>query len=140
MFDLGCWVSKGPRKLAVAGALISGMGVALDAMPGAIFNGADFWRASPNLFLMKVGAVCILLAGMTALAQSWKSIPKTTVARLSRESLIVYIGHPRDRLRICMESRPAPLYRSKLGCSGNTRLDQHFALRDDCHGIFMARF
>jgi uncharacterized membrane protein len=86
------WIQS-PRRLAVAGAVFAGMGVALDAMPVTIFNGADFWRTSPNLFLMKIGAVCVLLAGITALAQMWKSMPKTAVARLSRESLIVYLGH-----------------------------------------------
>ena len=56
------------------------------------YGAIDFWTVSPNLFLVKTGAVLIGLAAVIWVTRARTRLPGVLTA-LSRESLLVYVAH-----------------------------------------------
>jgi hypothetical protein len=67
-------------------------GTAFRLSPLAPYGPTEFWTVSPNLFLVKAGAVLILLAGAVAATRRLEKLPHL-FAVLSRESLMIYFAH-----------------------------------------------
>lgn len=77
--------------LRLGGAMILA-GVLLHQLPWAPFGDVYFWTISPNLFLVKAGSVLVAVAGAIRLTRQLTRLPRVLTA-LSRESLLVYLGH-----------------------------------------------
>jgi uncharacterized membrane protein len=75
-----------------AGIALVGAGVWLHRLPWSPYGDVDFWTVSPNLFLVKCGAVLIGLAAAIRLTTGRTRLPGVVTA-LSRESLLVYVAH-----------------------------------------------
>lgn len=67
-------------------------GVLMDAVAWTPYGPVDFWTVSPNLFLVKTGAVLIGLAVVIRVTGTRVRLPGVVTA-LSRESLLVYVAH-----------------------------------------------
>jgi hypothetical protein len=98
---LGLWyeesdtVRQGVKSgwgVLAAGTALLGSGLLLQRLPWSPFGHADFWTVSPNLFLVKSGAVLVALAAVARLAARRTRLPGVVTA-LSRESLLVYVAH-----------------------------------------------
>ncbi len=75
-----------------AGLAMIALGVLLHLVPLAPYGALDFWKVSPNLFLVKAGSVLVILAGAVRATHGRRSMP-AIVSILSRESLTVYFVH-----------------------------------------------
>jgi uncharacterized membrane protein len=80
------------RVFLVAGAGMIVTGVAAYLSPFAPYGAIDFWKSSPNLFLVKAGSVLVLLAGAVRVTRAARALPYG-ITVLSRESLVVYFIH-----------------------------------------------
>jgi uncharacterized membrane protein len=78
--------------VALIGIAAMGAGFCLNQAPFTLYANADYWKTSPNLFLMRMGYVCIILAGLTYLTQRI-SLPRRAVQSVAQESLTIYIIH-----------------------------------------------
>jgi uncharacterized membrane protein len=84
--------AEGTRTFWRLGLGMLGAGAILHQLPWAPFGDIPFWTISPNLFLVKAGSVLLGLAAATRLTRFWTRLPRVLTA-LSRESLLVYLGH-----------------------------------------------
>jgi len=80
------------RVLAVSGVAMVLAGIALQKIPISLYGTIDFWKTSPNLFLVRVGGVCMLLATI-GVGLRWIAAPRFLSKTLARESLIAYLVH-----------------------------------------------
>jgi peptidoglycan/LPS O-acetylase OafA/YrhL len=78
-----------PTKL---GLLLILAGLCFEYLPAAVYSNLDFWRTSPNLFFIRTGCACLLLAMPTRATEQLR-FPQEVLHALSRESLIIYIVH-----------------------------------------------
>jgi uncharacterized membrane protein len=78
--------------VAVIGVLAIIAGFSLNKIPITIYANADYWKTSPNLFLMRMGDVCIILAALTYLTRKI-SLPRQSIQSIAQESLTIYIIH-----------------------------------------------
>jgi uncharacterized membrane protein len=94
------WQSK-PRAhafwpLAGTGLALASLGTYFHSIwykaPLHVYATAEFWRISPNLFLIRVGCVFGLLAVLAALLCAIK-IPQRATRSLAQESLSIYFIH-----------------------------------------------
>jgi uncharacterized membrane protein len=84
--------TRGGRGFALIGATMMTTGVVCRLLPIAPYGPTEFWTVSPNLFLVKAGAVLILLAGAVVFTDYLGKLPRM-FSVLSRESLTVYFVH-----------------------------------------------
>lgn len=77
--------------MGVAAALIL-LGEFLRVVPITVYQNIDYWKTSPNLYLIRVGDVCLILAILHWLTQK-VTVPAGTVRSLAEESLTVYFLH-----------------------------------------------
>ncbi|HEX6880693.1 MAG TPA: heparan-alpha-glucosaminide N-acetyltransferase domain-containing protein [Terriglobales bacterium] len=82
-----------PQRSFLLGVVLITLASAFQRAPWTIYHGLDFWRTSPNLFLMKLGSVCILLGGIGLIAKWWLAIPVSLVRTIAQKSLVIYIVH-----------------------------------------------
>lgn len=80
------------RRFVLGGALMIATGILCHLSPLAPYGPIDFWKTSPNLFLVKAGSVLVLLAGAVLLTRHLTALPRL-VTVLSRESLVIYFVH-----------------------------------------------
>ncbi len=80
------------RAVVVAGTGLVAAGVLMHAIAWTPYGAIDFWTVSPNLFLVKAGAVLIGLSLMVRITAARTRLPGVVTA-LSRESLLVYVVH-----------------------------------------------
>jgi uncharacterized membrane protein len=81
------------RLVTIVGIVAILAGNVLQRMPWTLYGPIDYWKTSPNLFLVRFGALCFLLATITFAVRRF-SIPTVPMAqRLASESLIAYIAH-----------------------------------------------
>jgi uncharacterized membrane protein len=78
-------LGAGGLALALAGAVFQ-------RLPLTVYGNADYWHTSPNLFLTRIGCVCLLLSGFAFLAKH-VSLPETAIRSLAQESLLIYFIH-----------------------------------------------
>ena len=80
------------RAFLVAGTGLVAAGVLMHAIAWTPYGAIDFWTVSPNLFLVKAGAVLIGVSLMVRITAARTRLPGVVTA-LSRESLLVYVVH-----------------------------------------------
>lgn len=85
---------EGPLFLRVTTAALVGVGAAmiLDRLGETLYPPHDFWKASPILFLLRMGVTLSVLA----LASSWGRFPPVVAkaaGTLGHASLLVYVVH-----------------------------------------------
>jgi uncharacterized membrane protein len=84
--------AEAARVFLYAGVSMIVAGVAFYLLPLRPYGPIDFWKISPNLFLVKAGSVLGLLAAAVGLTLHLNSLPYA-VTVLARESLTVYFVH-----------------------------------------------
>jgi hypothetical protein len=67
-------------------------GLCLNKMPVTLYGAEDFWKTSPNLFFVRTGFVCLLLAIIGALVDRIP-VPAQFTRSVAQESLTVYLVH-----------------------------------------------
>ena len=90
--DAGIRNAAGAKALLALGVSMVAAGTLLHQLPWAPWGDVYFWTVSPNLFLVKAGAVVAGVAGAMRLTRRLTRLPRVLTA-LSRESLLVYLGH-----------------------------------------------
>src|SRR5512146_161290 len=81
------------RVTLIAALIAIVAGNVLQQIPWSLYGPIDYWKTSPNLFLIRWGALCLIMAGITAVLR-WFPIPSLPLTqRLASESLIAYIVH-----------------------------------------------
>jgi len=81
------------RVTLIIAAIAILAGNVLQRMPWNLYGSIDYWKTSPNLFLIRWGAICLIMTGITAVLR-WFPIQSLPLAqRLASESLIAYIVH-----------------------------------------------
>ncbi len=81
------------HHVLVIGALaVVVAGLVFDLLPWSVYPSHDFWKASPDFFLIRVGAVGLVTAGFISL----RRIPPAVSGRLvtlGQASLLIYVAH-----------------------------------------------
>jgi uncharacterized membrane protein len=80
------------RVLLPGGAALALGGWLLSRLPFMPLGPTDFWSTSPNLFLIRLGLVCVNLGVLALLTRPLRHLPRV-VAALAHESLLVYFVH-----------------------------------------------
>ncbi len=81
-----------PALLLRLGALVGFSGLLFESLPFALYANIDFWKTSPNLFLIRLGCVLVLLAAIFAVGPFLRRLPRMA-SSLAQESLTVYAVH-----------------------------------------------
>jgi acyltransferase len=81
-----------PALLLRLGALIGFSGLLFESVPFTLYANINFWKTSPNLFLIRLGCVLVLLAAIFAVGPFLRRLPRV-VSSLAQESLTVYAVH-----------------------------------------------
>jgi uncharacterized membrane protein len=80
------------RELAAGGALLLLAGTCFQNLPFHIYQNADYWLTSPNLFFLRVGCVGLIVA-LLACVVRWIWLPQGAIRSLAQESLTIYFVH-----------------------------------------------
>jgi uncharacterized membrane protein len=81
------------RVTLIVAAIALLAGNALQRMQWSLYGPIDYWKTSPNLFLIRWGAICLLMTAITAFLR-WFPVRSLPLAqRLASESLIAYMVH-----------------------------------------------
>jgi uncharacterized membrane protein len=80
------------RTALAAGIAMMAAGALLHAVPLSPYGSVEFWTVSPNLFLVKAGAMLTGLAAVIRITGGRSRLPGVVTA-LSRQSLLVYVAH-----------------------------------------------
>ena len=81
------------RVSMIVAAIAILAGNVLQQMPWHLYGPIDYWKTSPNIFLIRFGAICLIMTAIGA-ALRWSPITSLPLAqRLASESLIAYIAH-----------------------------------------------
>jgi uncharacterized membrane protein len=67
-------------------------GTLLQKLSLEIYHHVDYWRDSPNLFLTRVGCVCLVLSALIYLTRKIR-MPEKPIQALAQESLTIYFVH-----------------------------------------------
>jgi len=65
----------------------------LHPLAAVVYATYDYWRFSPSFVLLRLGIVMVLCAGMYLSEKKWGVSPRSFVALMGRESLLVYTVH-----------------------------------------------
>ena len=79
-------------RMLLAGVGAIACGIVFDLMPVTIFPPHDYWKASPNFFLVRIGAVLLVVAGF-AFLKNLPSLVERHLVTLGQASLLVYAVH-----------------------------------------------
>lgn len=80
------------RSLWVALALIA-LSFLIEPLAASIYPTYNYWSFSPSFFMLRLGLVVMLCAGMFFYEKKTGVSPKSIVTLIGRESLIVYATH-----------------------------------------------
>lgn len=80
------------RTAAVAGAAMMAAGLLFELVPLRLFPVQDFWKTSPNFFLLRLGAVLVVTAGF-GLVRTIPDRVERHICTLGQASLLVYALH-----------------------------------------------
>ena len=89
------WQGKEQRfgaAMLVAGIVAGVLGIVLDLLPVAIYPPHDYWKTSPEFFLVRLSIILLLTGGVFCL----RRIPlylSGPVIHLGKASLLVYVAH-----------------------------------------------
>jgi uncharacterized membrane protein len=82
---------------AAGGLGLLGAGLAFNQIVIELYQGMDYWRTSPSLFLMRVGCVWLLLSliawALRGLSAAKLVLPEKPIRSLAQESLTIYFAH-----------------------------------------------
>ena len=67
-------------------------GLLLEYVAVSVYGNADFWKASPGLFLVRVGCVGVLL-GIVSYVELKLRIPSQAIHSLAQQSSVIYFVH-----------------------------------------------
>jgi len=99
--SLGAWFTTWGERQSADGASraflrmgtgLIAAGVVLHLIPFSPYGPLDFWKISPNLFLVKTGSVLLVLSAVARASRTMAALPPV-VSALSRESLVIYLVH-----------------------------------------------
>ena len=76
-------------RMAIAAAVC---GVVFDLVPVSFYPPHDYWKASPNFFLIRLGAVLLVTAAYFFISR-WPRAMAHPILALSQASLVVYAVH-----------------------------------------------
>lgn len=80
------------KKLLIIGLLAIMAGIIFDTLPWGLYPSHDFWKTSPNFFVIRLGVVLLVTAGFLSLKRLPSFVTKQIVA-LGQASLLVYAAH-----------------------------------------------
>jgi acyltransferase len=80
------------RQVLRAGVVLGLLGLVLDVIPFTIYPPHDFWKTSPNWFLMRIGIIASLTAGFFHVRNLPPMLARNLVT-LGQASLVVYTVH-----------------------------------------------
>ena len=81
------------RETAVAGVAMIALSFVLNAIPGSASGPNDPWGLSPAFFLLRLGLVLLICAGMAWWETARTVSPASAVCLIGRESFLVYATH-----------------------------------------------
>jgi uncharacterized membrane protein len=85
------------RRLLVVAIALHAAGLIMDLLPVRMYDPYDYWSASPNFFLIKLGGICLVICGAWYLSQSKVIQRRPLYLRwliiVGVESLFVYVIH-----------------------------------------------
>jgi uncharacterized membrane protein len=79
-------------RMALAAVLAIVAGLVFDWLPVQLYPAHDFWKSSPNWFIIRLGIVALVSLGFYSIRKFPASIEKTLTA-LGQTSLLVYAVH-----------------------------------------------
>jgi uncharacterized membrane protein len=85
-------VTFSAKRVLAYGVGMIAAGALIHAIPFSPYGNVEFWTVSPNLFLVKGGAVLIGLSAVIRITAGRSRLPGVVTA-LSRQSLLVYVVH-----------------------------------------------
>lgn len=85
-------IGEAAARFGGAGAAVALLGVLAVALPFRPYGEIDLWRTSPSIFLVRLGAVLMLLSGFAWVGQRLTRLPAVLQA-LAEESLTIYVVH-----------------------------------------------
>ena len=77
--------------LMAAGAIV--LALLVEVLPFTVYPDHDFWKASPEFFLVRLGLVILGCIGLWKFEQRRTMSPKSPIALFGQESLLVYTVH-----------------------------------------------
>ena len=80
------------RLMSIGGPVLVLTGLLLEYVAVSVYGNADFWKASPGLFLVRVGCVGVLL-GIVRYVEPKLRIPSQAIHSLAQQSLVIYFVH-----------------------------------------------
>ena len=80
------------QRLTLIGSAALILGLMFHLVPLRPYGNLDFWRTSPNLFLIRFGSLLLVLAGMAYISRFVARLPAMLRA-LAEESLTIYVVH-----------------------------------------------
>ena len=81
------------RRVAWAGLALIGFSFLLDPLAASMYPVYDYWKSSPSFYMLRLGLVLLLCAGMFAFEFRRSVSPRSVVTLIGRESLLVYTVH-----------------------------------------------
>ncbi|HET6272670.1 MAG TPA: heparan-alpha-glucosaminide N-acetyltransferase domain-containing protein [Bacteroidota bacterium] len=79
-------------RMVIAGVAAIVCGIVFDVLPVTFYPPHDYWKTSPNFFLIRIGAV-LLVTGGFALLRSLPDVVERHLVTLGQASLMVYAVH-----------------------------------------------
>jgi len=86
-------IGKTMKGFAWFGAGVIAASFLVNPLAAMIYPNYDYWRFSPGFFMLRLGLVMFLLVGMFAYERGRGVSPRSVVALMGRESLLVYTVH-----------------------------------------------
>ena len=81
------------RRVAWAGLALAVLSFPLDPLAASVYPAYDYWKSSPSFYMLRLGLVLLLCAGMFAFEFRRGVSPRSIVTLIGRESLLVYTVH-----------------------------------------------
>jgi hypothetical protein len=80
------------RSILQIGVVLGILGLVLDIIPVSVYPSHDFWKTSPNWFLIRIGIIASLTAGFFRI-RSLPPVLARNLVTLGQASLVVYAVH-----------------------------------------------
>ncbi len=80
-------------RLTWGGAFAIVAAILIDRLPVSVYPMHDFWKTSPNFFLIRVGVIALIASFFFTIARHISGIPARQLVLLGQTSLLVYAIH-----------------------------------------------